>query len=356
LSNERILKAIDLEEPDAVPFFDFLYENKSLENILARKITSVTPNVIVEGHKALGLDMICLGASAPEGWVNRRVARDVEIDEWGIKYRVTTDYKALPWFLEGPIQKPEDLEHYQMPDPYAHGRLRNLSAVLKMVEDQIGVSASFPLGGPLTAASFLTGFDDFLKYVIASPTFADKLLDLQTCYCLEIGKQYIDAGVEIIFLNEDLGDVHGPLLAPKTLRERVLPHLKRLCEAFKNRGAKVLLHCDGNLNLIIEDLLGLGIDGLHPLERKSNMDIAEIKSRYGDKTCLIGNVDASVLLPLGSHEQIANQVKECIEVAAPGGGYIFASDHSIHPGIPGDRAKLLFQIAEKYREYPTRYW
>jgi len=356
LSKERILKAIDLEEPDAVPFFDFLYENKSFENILARKITSVTPDVIVEGHRSLGLDMICLGAGSPEGRVNRRVAPDIEVDEWGIKHRVTTDYKALPWFLEGPIQKPEDLEHYQMPDPYAHGRLKNLNAVLKMVEGEMAVAASFPLGGPLTAASFLTGFDDFLRYVFSNPAIADRLLDLQTWYCLEIGKQYIDTGVEIIFLNEDLGDVHGPLLSPKTLRERVLPYLKRLCEAFENRGAKVLLHCDGNLNLIIEDLIGLGIDGLHLLERKSNMDIAEIKSRYGDKICLIGNVDASVLLPLGSHEQIANQVKECIEVAAPGGGYIFASDHSIHPGIPGDRAKLLFQIAEKYREYPTRYW
>ncbi len=346
MSKEEVLKAIDLEEPDEVPFFDFLYENKSFENILGRKIISITPEIIVEGHKALGLDMICIVAVPPEGWVNRRIDPDIEVDEWDIKYRVTSDLKTLPWFLEGPIKKPEDLEEYEMPDPYAPGRLKNLKAILEMVGDDMTVAASFPLGGPLTAASFLTGFDTFLKHVIADPVFADRLLDLQTRYCLEIGKQYIDAGVEIIFMNEDLGDIHGPFLAPKILRERVIPYLKRLCEAFKKRRAKVLLHCDGNLNPIMEDLIGLSIDGLHPLERKSSMDIAEIKSKYGDKICLIGNVDASLLLPLGSYEEIAKQIKECIEIAAPGGGYIFASDHSIHPGIPGDKAKLLFHIAK----------
>lgn len=352
LSSERILRAIDLEEPDMVPFFDFLYEHRSFEKILGKKIVSLTPEIIVKGHRALKLDMICAGAGSPEGWTNRRIGPDIEVDEWGIKYRMTSELRTLPWFLEGPIKGPEDLERYQMPDPYAPGRLKDLEVILKMVRNTMAVASSFPLGGPLTAAGFLTGFDKILEYVVADPTFAERLLDLQTWYCLEIGKQYLDAGVEIIFLNEDLGDVHGPFMAPNTLRDRVIPHLKRLCDGLKKRGAKILLHCDGNLNLIMEDLIGLGIDGLHPLERKAKMDIEKIKSRYGDRICLIGNVDASVLLPLGSSDEIASQIKECIETAAPGGGYILASDHSIHPGIPGNKAEFLFETADKHRRYP----
>lgn len=353
MSRERILEAIDLEEPDMVPFFDFLYETRSFEKILGKKIASLTPEIIVEGHRALDLDMICAGAGPPEGWSNRRLPPDIEVDEWGIKYRITSELKTLPWFLEGPIKSPEDLEQYQMPDPHGPGRLDNLEAIFKIVGDDMAVAASFPIGGPLTAAGFLTGFDDVLKYIIAEPVFADRLLDLQTWYCLEIGKRYVDAGIEIIFLNEDLGDTHGPFMAPKMFRDRVKPYLKRLCDDLKKRGARVLLHCDGNLNPIMDDLIELGIDGLHPLERKAKMDIGEIKSLYGDKICLIGNVDASVLLPLGSHEEITKQIKECIQTAAPGGGYIFASDHSIHPGIPESRAKFLFETAKKYRKYPS---
>ena len=354
MSKERVFDAIDLEEPDAVPLFDFLYEHRSFENILGKEVSSVTPEVVVEGHRALGLDMICSGAGAPEGWANRRIAPNMEVDEWGIKYRLTSEFRALPWYLEGPIKTPEDLEEYEMPDPYAPGRLRNLETILKMVGDDMAVAIAFPIGGPLTAAGFLMGFDALFKNLILRPRFVEKLLGLQTWYCLEIGKLCMDAGVEIIFINEDLGDVHGPFLAPKLFRERVLPYLAELTRTFKGRGAKVLLHCDGNVNMIMDDLVGMGIDGFHPMERKAQMGIAEIKRRYGDKICLIGNVDASILLPLGTHDEIAQQIKECLRAAAPGGGYIFASDHSIHPGIPGNRAKFLFKTAKKHRKYPIK--
>jgi len=42
---ERVLSAIDLEEPDKVPLFDFLYEVRSYENILERKVPSLTPDI-----------------------------------------------------------------------------------------------------------------------------------------------------------------------------------------------------------------------------------------------------------------------------------------------------------------------
>jgi uroporphyrinogen decarboxylase len=353
-AKERIIRSLDHEEPDRVPFFDFLYEHKSFENILEKKINSLTPKTIFQGHKALGLDMICIGAGQPKGWKNNKIAPDIEVDEWGIKYKVTSNYKTLPWYLEGPIKKPEDLDVYLMPDPYAEGRLSTLKSILKMLGDNMTISSSFPLGGPLTAASFLTGFDNFLKYLLSKPSFAKKLLEIQTRYCLEIGKQYIDSGVNIIIINEDLGDIHGPFIAPKLLKEKVIPYLKSLCEAFKKRGAKVILHSDGNLNLILDDLLELGIDGLHPIERKANMNLKEIKNLYGDKISIIGNVDASILLPLGTYEDVKKQIKECIKVAAPGGGYIFASDHSLHPGIPGKKIRFLFKTAEKFKKYPIK--
>lgn len=42
---ERVLSAIDLEEPDKFPLFDFLYEVRSYENILERKVPSLTPDI-----------------------------------------------------------------------------------------------------------------------------------------------------------------------------------------------------------------------------------------------------------------------------------------------------------------------
>ena len=103
-SRERVLRALELEEPDKVPLFDFLYEHRSFERILRMKeIISLTPEIIVAGHKALGLDMLCVGAGPPEGWKNRRIVPDIEVDEWGIKYKLTSELNDI---AQGKFLKP----------------------------------------------------------------------------------------------------------------------------------------------------------------------------------------------------------------------------------------------------------
>jgi len=350
-SKDRVFAAIDLEEPDRVPLFDFIYENRSFENILGESVAVVTPDVYVRGYRALGLDLMVVGTDGPE---KKRVSPGVLQDEWGIMYRETPDLIALPWFLEGPIKSPEGLDGYQMPDPEAPGRLRTIEAVMKLVGEEMAVATAFPIGGPFTAASFLTGFDRFLAYLVTEPGFAQRLLRIQTEYCLAIGKRCVEAGVKIVFINDDLGYVSGPFVSPSLFRRTVLPHLQRLTHGLKKRGAKVLLHCDGDIRLLLDDLVSMGIDGLHPIERKCNMSLKEVKERYGDRICLLGNVDASSLLPFGAPEEVKRQTLECIGVAGPGGGYILASDHSIHPSVPGEKARFMFQVAKRYGGYPIR--
>jgi len=107
--------------------------------------------------------------------------------------------------------------------------------------------------------------------------------------------------------------------------------------------------------LLMDDIVDAGIDAFHPTERKAfgPNGLEEMKRRYGDRITLFGNVEASTLLPYGTYEQIDKQIRKCFETAAPGGGYIFGSDHSIHPCIPAERARFLFRQAAKYRSYPT---
>ena len=82
------------------------------------------------------------------------------------------------------------------------------------------------------------------------------------------------------------------------------------------------------------------------------MDIREIKEKFGHKICIVGNVDSSVTLPYGSPEDVDREVRECIRVAGPGGGYILASDHSLHDGIPVGNIKAMFDAGRKWGSYP----
>jgi len=107
----RVLDALNLEEPDRVPSFDFVYEPKSFENILGIDVPELTPSVCVRGHRSLGLDMMCISPGPRKGWVNEAIGTTI-IDEWGIKYKASENFRALPWYLEGLIKTPEMLDGY----------------------------------------------------------------------------------------------------------------------------------------------------------------------------------------------------------------------------------------------------
>jgi uroporphyrinogen decarboxylase len=200
----------------------------------------------------------------------------------------------------------------------------------------------------------MTGFEVFAKAMYTRPSFIHKLMRMLTENSVEQAKIAVDEGIEFLWIADDFGDNHGPMMTPAQFREFILPYLRQQILAFKKKGAWVLLHCDGNVNILMDDIVNAGIDAFHPSERKAHMNLAAMKCKYGDRITLFGNVEASNLIPFGSYEEIDKQIRECFSIAAPGSGYVFGSDHSIHPGIPPERARFLFRQAQKYRSYTSR--
>ena len=78
------------------------------------------------------------------------------------------------------------------------------------------------------------------------------------------------------------------------------------------------------------------------------MDLRTVKEKYGKRFCLVGNIDSSRTLPYGTPEDVACEVREAIDIAAPGGGYILASDHSLHDGIPLENIVTMFAVGRSY--------
>jgi uroporphyrinogen decarboxylase len=132
----------------------------------------------------------------------------------------------------------------------------------------------------------------------------------------------------------------------------VLPHIAEQVEILANTGTPIILHSDGNLNAIMDDIVQLKIAALNPLQRSANMDLADIKAKYGDRLCLIGNLSTTTTLAHGTPEDVERETLECLCDGAPGGGYIFAPDHSYHSGIPVPNIWQALDTAKKYGAYP----
>lgn len=151
-----------------------------------------------------------------------------------------------------------------------------------------------------------------------------------------------------VWVSEDLGDSTRGFFRLEHYREYLLPPFVELVDYIDSLGVPSLLHSCGRISDYLEDLAQTKIAAIHPLQRTAGMDLRVVKERYGDRFCIIGNIDSSRTLPYGTPEEVAAEVCEAIDIAAPGGGYVLASDHSLHDGIPVENITTMFEVGGKY--------
>jgi uroporphyrinogen-III decarboxylase len=90
------------------------------------------------------------------------------------------------------------------------------------------------------------------------------------------------------------------------------------------------------------------MDGLHPLEPGS-MDLDCLKASYGDKLCLIGNIDIDKTLTHGTVQDVEREVRERIHQLGPGGGYIISDSNSVPAFCKAENIVAMSKAVEKYR-------
>ena len=139
----------------------------------------------------------------------------------------------------------------------------------------------------------------------------------------------------------------GPFLSPRLFEKFVTPYLARLIRGYRDLGFYVIKHTDGNIMPIVDQLVECGPHALHSLDPQGGVDIAEMKQRYGNRVCLIGNVNCG-LLDSGTDEEVVENARYALEHGMPGGGYIFSTSNCIYTGMRLARYELILDVWRKY--------
>jgi uroporphyrinogen decarboxylase len=145
----------------------------------------------------------------------------------------------------------------------------------------------------------------------------------------------------------DIAYNHAPFCSPAMYRRFVMPSHRRQVNWFKDRGVPVIYHTDGDFRPLIPSFLELGIDCFQPLEAKANMDLRELKPKYGHQVSFMGNIDVMKLIT-NDPAIIEAEVAAKIPLAKVGGGYIYHSDHSIPPQVSWASYQWLMQLVARY--------
>jgi uroporphyrinogen decarboxylase len=185
------------------------------------------------------------------------------------------------------------------------------------------------------------------------PKFVHALARVATDWILELVDMAVELGADIIALDGDLAFSQTTLMSPAQYEEYVFPYHREITERVHRLGKLIFKHTDGNAWPIMDGIAAAGFDGFHPVQPQC-MDIGEVKAKYKERLCILGNIDCTYLLPFGSEEEVEQSVMETIDAAAPGGGYIISSSNSIHPGCRPENYIAMVRAARKYGDYPIR--
>lgn len=350
-SRERILTTLHLQQPDRVPVFDSLFKKEWYEELLGRRPTIYDPVDCTELAAKLGMDATLLTYDGYPGVASEEVGERYE-SEWGVIYQRTDMGWPGDHSMEFKYNTPAALDHFIPPDPNAPWRMDR-------IKRGVDTAAKYDLAvitgvrGPFAHAAWhFIGMMDFCIAILDNPAFVSRAVRLNTDFNLEFCTRMAEGGCDVFWITEDLGSNNQPLINPKQYRELFLPHLREVVQHIQSLGKVVVLHSDGYIMPYLPDLVGTGINGLNPIQRSAKMKIQEVKQLYGDRICLVGNVDNYNVMELGTPADVEASAKECIRAAARGGGHILGSDHTLHEGASLENARALIESARKWGQYP----
>jgi uroporphyrinogen decarboxylase len=240
---------------------------------------------------------------------------------------------------------PSRLETYEIPDPADPIHYHAFQVIQERYSRYKWIIGSCQIA-IFEAASYLRGPKQLLTDLHTQRDYVEALFDKVMVFPLVAGKKLIHLGADMVWVGDDLSAQHGMLLSLELWRALLKPRYEVLFDAYKkaNPGIKIAFHSPGNCEAILDDLVEMGLDVLHPIEPRA-MDPKKIKKRYGKEVALFGGLDVQWVLPKGSPEEVKNEVLRLIRDVGPGGGYILAPVRSLSAEVPLQNIQAFYEAA-----------
>ena len=198
------------------------------------------------------------------------------------------------------------------------------------------------------------GLGLLIKLIRKNKSKIKHYIELRAKKLITAAKLNAETDFDVFFICDDTALKNTTMLNPKYHRELIIPAYKQAVQILRKAGKYVCFHSDGFTEPYFDGLIEAGFSGVESLEPMAGMNLKHLKETYGDKLCLIGNIDVSQLLPFGTKDDVRNAVKQCIRDAGEGGGYILSPCTDITNSCKLENVLTMISATKKYGVYPLK--
>ncbi|MFX0137325.1 MAG: uroporphyrinogen decarboxylase family protein [Candidatus Hodarchaeota archaeon] len=372
-TRQRVLKAINHEEPDRIPLFCQEIMPKFRKQLLKywghdfkRKRRFLFYYLDFNPYKKLGFDSSWgfdgIPIRIPQNYLNEHPLPKLEdqnkyVDiNGGIFLKNPPIDSDITWYLTNYITS-EDMADYFY-DTYFSIEWEETPDFATKINKKL---KKFPMEDFVPCAhldSILEplwqglGLGLLIKLIRKNKSKIERYIELRAKKAVKKAKILGETDFDVFFLCDDSALKGTTMINPRYHRELIIPAYKRIVHEIRKVGKFVIFHSDGFTEPYFDGLIEAGFCGVESLEPMAGMNLKHLKENYGDKLCLIGNIDVSQLLPFGTKEQVVEAVKNCIRDAGEGGGYILSPCGDITNSCKLENIFTMISTVKKYGKYP----
>jgi len=335
---ERITAALKGEKPDKVPVMLHNFMMAAREHGITMEQYRESPKLIAE----------CMIASVDK-YQYDGVLIDIDTvtlaGAVGVKVDFPVDDPARSH--EGNIEnlddvfslKPVKVEDYR----YIRNWLEAVRILKDYYKDEIFVRGNCDQA-PFSLASMMRGAQTWMLDLMMG---TDEQISYLLEYCLDATTQFIKLMTQTGCHMVSNGDSPaGPeMISSDMYVKYALPYEKKLAETAHNEGVKYALHICGNTDIILEHMVTVGADAID-LDYKT--DSRKIYDAFHKTTTLIGTIDPSGVLALGTPDDVREKSLELLNIYKNSNRFILNAGCAIPPTTPSQNIKAMIETARNF--------
>jgi hypothetical protein len=347
-ARENILRAVHFEQPESIPMIFHInpacwhhYPQNTLQDLM-------------EAHPDLFPDFQRSSEPIEPDYPPYARAGVPFTDPWGCVWQ-TTDDGITGTVTRHPLESWQDFDNFTPPDPDRFDHWGSIDWSKKAQEaSQLGFKRQIAAGEIGHGHTFLKlidlrGYQNLLYDMADEEPRLDRMIALLEAFNLRLVRNYIrEAQVEWIGYGEDLGMQIGPMLSPDQFRKYIKPSYRRIVQPARQAGCIIHMHSDGDIRLLVEDLIDVGFDVLNLQDLVNGIDW--IEKNLAGKVCVDLDIDRQRITFAGTPGQIDSLIRQEVEkLGSKQGGLMMI--YGLYPGVPLENVQALMDAMERYMGY-----
>ena len=238
------------------------------------------------------------------------------------------------------------IDDLTLPDPMKDGRicewLETVQRILEAIGDHVFVMGRAD-AGPFSLLCFLRGTQELMVDLLTEePEVIHHALEWATEAHIRFARAQLQAGAHAT----SMGDAYASpnLISPEMYRAFAFPYERKVVQALEDLKRPYSVHICGDTSTIVEDMGQLGAKILE-IDWKSDMGHA--RRLVPEDVVLMGNINPSDPMCLGTPEDVRAKAKEIIE-GTRGRGIILSSGCALGANTKPENMQALVESAKLY--------